>query len=175
MRLIILHGPPGSGKLTVAKALSKELGYNIMHNHLSVDLALAVYPEFGHGDFFEFVDSLRLMSIRKACENGQKGLIVTQCFDQLLDVESLNLWLEVIAEFKGEVIPVYLDVPVTELKKRVLDESRQGTNKLQCPVKLVEALKANLFGPIVSPVSHIIQSANLTVIETTKKIQSALG
>ena len=62
MKLIILHGPPASGKLTLAKLLKDELGYNILHNHLTVDIALEVYSEFGKDDFYEFVDLFQIFA-----------------------------------------------------------------------------------------------------------------
>ena len=56
MKLIIIHGAPASGKLTIAKGLAETWGFSVMHNHLTIDLAMTVYPRFGVGDFFEFID-----------------------------------------------------------------------------------------------------------------------
>jgi cytidylate kinase len=39
MRLIFLHGPAASGKLTVARAIAARTGLPVFHNHLAVDAA----------------------------------------------------------------------------------------------------------------------------------------
>jgi hypothetical protein len=114
------------------------------------------------------------MSIKKACENAQKGLIVTQCFDVELDIAPFNQWLNVLSEFGGDVAPIYLDVSVPELKKRVTNESRLGTNKVQCPLMLDEVINKYKFGPIPHPDTFIIKSENLTVSETTQQIKHAI-
>lgn len=44
MRLVFIHGPAASGKLTVAKELAALTGYPLFHNHLIVDALLAVFP-----------------------------------------------------------------------------------------------------------------------------------
>jgi len=101
MKLVILHGPPASGKLTLANRLKSELGYNVLHNHLTVDLALEVYSGFGDGDFYDFVDKLRTQVIEKACQNKVEGLIVTFCFDSAADMTVVEKW-ESIVSLYGE-------------------------------------------------------------------------
>lgn len=146
--MIILHGPPASGKLTLANRLKDELGYNILHNHLTVDIALEVYAEFGEGDFYDFVDRLRTLAIEKACQNKIEGLIVTLCFDEMLDIEIVERWESIVANYNGEVLPIYLKVSAEVLADRVKGSSRIGTKKLQCPKELKKVLLENKFGVI---------------------------
>ena len=39
MKLIFLHGPPASGKFTIARALQASHGVLNFHNHLTIDVA----------------------------------------------------------------------------------------------------------------------------------------
>src|SRR5882757_2209897 len=34
MNVLLLYGPPATGKLTIAKELEKRTGYKLLHNHL---------------------------------------------------------------------------------------------------------------------------------------------
>jgi len=43
MQLLVLHGAPGAGKLTVAKELRALTGYRLFHNHLTFDLVASVF------------------------------------------------------------------------------------------------------------------------------------
>jgi len=44
MRLVYLYGPPGVGKLTVARELVALTGLKLLHNHLTVNLVKMKLP-----------------------------------------------------------------------------------------------------------------------------------
>ena len=50
MKLVLIHGAPAVGKLSVARELAKLTGFRLFHNHLTVDLVSAVFP-FGSQPF----------------------------------------------------------------------------------------------------------------------------
>src|ERR1700745_147239 len=76
MKLIFISGLPGVGKLTVAKELSALTGYKLFHNHLVVDLRLAVFP-FGSPQFVELRESIWLSVFDQASRVRLPGLIFT--------------------------------------------------------------------------------------------------
>jgi len=174
MKLIILHGPPASGKLTLANRLKAELGYNVLHNHLTVDLALEVYTSFGEGDFFDFVDMLRTQVIEKACQNNVQGLIVTFCFETGVDMAVVKQWESIISQYGGQILPIYLNVSPEVLAQRVELPSRFGTKKLQCRHKLKTVLSASEFGVIPNSNTISIDTSDLCVESSISRIL-ALG
>ena len=46
MKLIIIHGAPAAGKLTIANELGRLTGFKVFHNHLSIDCVKPVF-DFG--------------------------------------------------------------------------------------------------------------------------------
>lgn len=44
MRLVLLYGPPGVGKLSVGQELADMTGFKLFYNHLSSNLVSAVFP-----------------------------------------------------------------------------------------------------------------------------------
>ena len=174
MELIVVHGPPASGKFTIAQTLSQKLGYKLLHNHLTVDLALQVYPEFGGDDFFQFVDSLRSQCIQKACENQQKGLILTLCYDTKMDPPLIQHWQNIVQQYQGKLVPIYLDVPEAELQKRVVADSRKGGNKLQCQQQLQQVLNTYSYGPTQQPKAHIFATGDLSTEQSVALIMQRL-
>jgi len=65
MKLIIIHGPPAAGKLTVANALSLRTYFKVFHNHLTIDCTEPVF-EFGTDAFWEINLRLRVEVIAEA-------------------------------------------------------------------------------------------------------------
>lgn len=175
MKLLIIHGPPASGKLTLAKALAARLNYGILHNHLTVDLALQVYPEFGGADFFEFIDGIRTACIQKACDNQLDGLILTLCYDKILDRACVKKWVAIVETSGGEVMPIYLKASLSALKIRAANSSRIGTNKINTTTQLESTLAQYNFGAIEYPPAYAIDTDTLDPQESANAIIRAIG
>jgi len=76
MVLVFLHGLPGAGKLTVGRSLHTLNGYPLFHNHLTVDLAAAVF-EFGTEPFVALRDHIWIEVFERAASAGIPGLLFT--------------------------------------------------------------------------------------------------
>ena len=76
MKLIAIYGPPGVGKLAVAKELSKVTGYRVFHNHLTVDMVGAVF-EHGSPVYKRLVRKYRTELLAEAAKSGVAGVIFT--------------------------------------------------------------------------------------------------
>ena len=71
--LVAIYGPPGVGRLTVAKELNKLTNLPLFHNHLSRDLVKSVFTEI---NALGFIDKIRLDFFDFAAKNNC-GLIFT--------------------------------------------------------------------------------------------------
>lgn len=145
MNLIFIYGPPASGKLTIAEELVKQTGYRLCHNHLTMDLAREIYPEFNELRF-NLVDKLRLDVFEYAAQHGT-NLISTVVYGGGEDDEKFVA--DVVSAIKnadGDVHFVELTAPDEVLLDRVDNESRQRFHKL----KDREVLKAKLEGKLLS-------------------------
>jgi 8-oxo-dGTP pyrophosphatase MutT (NUDIX family) len=76
VNLILLFGPPAVGKMTVGQELAELTGYRLLHNHMTIDLALAFF-DFGTPDFNRLVPDLRRTIVRAAAKSDLAGLIFT--------------------------------------------------------------------------------------------------
>ena len=69
MKLIVIHGPPAAGKLTIANAVSERTGFKVFHNHLTIDCTAPVF-EFGTEAFWDINGELRCNVIAAAARAG---------------------------------------------------------------------------------------------------------
>jgi tRNA uridine 5-carbamoylmethylation protein Kti12 len=60
MNFVMIYGPPGVGKLTVAMELSRLTGYKLFDNHVSIDWARTLF-EFADPAFWPIVNRVRLL------------------------------------------------------------------------------------------------------------------
>lgn len=56
--LVFIIGPPAVGKMTVGQALADRTGMKLMHNHVSIEVALG-YFDFGTPGFNAISGSVR--------------------------------------------------------------------------------------------------------------------
>ncbi len=81
MRMVILFGLPGVGKLTIAKELARLGSYRVFHNHLVFDAVEALFP-FGSPAFIELRERLWLELLSRAVSERIGNVVFTIARDQ---------------------------------------------------------------------------------------------
>ena len=100
MKLVVIYGPPATGKLTVAKELSNLIKFKIFPNHLTIELLNSLF-KFGTESYIQFNDKLRLMMFEEASRQKINGIIFTYCYGYPLD----HKWIKkLIKTFEGKGI-----------------------------------------------------------------------
>ncbi len=129
MNVLFIYGAPATGKLTIAKEVAKRSNHRLFHNHLTIDLAKEIYPDFD-SQSYELASRLRLVTIEYAAEHDT-DLIFTFVFeDSPIDIEFVKKVVETVANKGGHVYFVELYAPIEVLVSRVANESRKVVGKL---------------------------------------------
>jgi hypothetical protein len=130
MDLIYLHGPPASGKLTIARELEARIGCGVFHNHLTIELVKPFFA-FDTEPFWRMVLDMRLTALRLAAENGARLVTYTSCYSHPTDLPFFERIEGVIAASGGTIQPVYLQSSVPELERRIANPDRVALRKLR--------------------------------------------
>lgn len=128
MMLVFLHGMPGVGKLTVGEELARRTGYRLFHNHLTVDLAAAVF-EFGSPGFIDLREHIWLEVFRRAAEE-EVPLVFTFAAERTVDAAFVARARDLVERAGGEVAFVELRCDPDELARRVESPGRRRYGKL---------------------------------------------
>ena len=175
MKLIVLHGMPGVGKLTVATELEKLTGFRLFHNHLTVDLVLSLF-EFGSQPFVELRERVWLDTFALACEAKLEGMIFTFAFEKTVREEFLPNVVKLVESHGGEVVFVNLYCDSAELERRLTDPAREKFGKLTS-LELFRQLNSNgtFDTPGNIPNRLTVDTTSITPIETAKRIATELN
>ncbi len=151
MKLLFLHGPPAVGKLTIAREIAALTGWRLFHNHLTVNLALAVY-DFGTPGFIALREQIWLLTFRRALADKFPGLIFTFNPENSVPQSFIDTLFAEVAAAGGEVIPVALTAPEAEIERRMGDDSRVQNGKLTNLALYRQLRAAGVFAtPIIPP------------------------
>jgi hypothetical protein len=131
MKLIIIHGPPAAGKLTVANALSSRTGFKVFHNHLTIDCTAPVF-EFGTPGFWDINVRLRCEIIAEAAPRGV-DVIHPFCYGFAIDDDYFRQLVSAATDNGGEAHVVFMNCRDEVRKQRITDESRARMRKLIDP------------------------------------------
>ena len=129
MWLLFLHGPPASGKLTIARELKTLTGFRLFHNHLAVDLLESVF-EFGSPPFVDLREQLWLSVFRQAARTDV-SLIFTFAPERTVRPEFPHAAESTVRSESGRVLFVALRCPESELERRLPESSRSAFGKLR--------------------------------------------
>ncbi len=161
MRLVFIYGPPGVGKLTVARALARITGYKVYHNHLAIESVLPIF-DFGTKEFNELVDKYRLDMIRTAARSSLPGMIMTLGYVAGVDDKYLEIINGYLSKYNGEMFAVRLFCSRDELYRRIKGKSRREYSKIRSSEKLKTLMSRCDFSGTV----HICRNIS---INNTKK------
>lgn len=167
MKLIFIHGMPAVGKLTVATELAKLTGFNLFHNHYSVDLVKSVFP-WGTKEFSELNRKIRLDMFEAAAKNNINGIIFTFCFRPNKNDEFIKNVIDTVKRHGGEVNFIYLKCDTDELYRRVEHENRKKYKKITSVTEIKEHI--NMWGEIPFTKNLVIDNTNLSPEKTAKLI-----
>lgn len=138
MRLVVLYGPPGVGKLTVGNVLAALTGFKLFHNHLTVNLVTSVFPPMT--DAWNRLAAQIRVDVFSEAAREHVDLILTRApraADQA-EVDRIRAIIEPVRLAGGAVLFVQLTCDHEELIRRMQSESRQAMSKLTDPNVLVD-------------------------------------
>ena len=128
VRLVFVYGPPAVGKLTVAIELSKQTGFKLYHNHVSIDFVKSIF-QFGTPPFRRLVDRYRREMLEEAARE-HVDTIFTFVYGKGDDDEFVRDIVRRVESHNGKVLFVRLYCGREELARRVAIKSRKKQGKL---------------------------------------------
>lgn len=143
MNLIFLYGPPATGKLTIARELSRLLEYPVFHNHLTRDLVQSLYPG-KVGEHYDLVETLR-RNVFEYCAQHDTSLIFTYVYGGLEEDAAIAKMIQPVKENGGTVCFVELTAPHEVILERVTNESRRQHRKIVDREKMASLLRDTVY------------------------------
>jgi hypothetical protein len=174
VKLIFIWGAAASGKLTVARELSKLTGIAVFHNHLVVDALLEKY-EFGDPEFVRLREAMWMTVFDTAARAGQ-SLIFTFAPEATVQPDFAQRVAKVIEEAGGEVKFARLVVSPEDQERRIANDSRKEFRKLTS-VELLRELRPSFAAcEAEMPPADLVVDAELDDPETaSRRIAAAFG
>ena len=172
MKLIIIHGPPAVGKLTVGTEIARRTGFKLFHNHLSIDYVKSVF-EFGSPLFWRVIEGVRFPIIAEAALQNI-DLIHTFCYGFGVDDEHFARLISSAEDNGGEVHIVLLTCDDDKRRERIANESRVRLGKLTNPDS-VGRTEIDLTSPYPGRETLILDTTRTSVEETAEKIIDHFG
>ena len=159
MKLLLIYGPPASGKLTIANEIAKQTNFVVLHNHKTLDLYKEVM-EFGTKEFWKKVTDLRFDLAEEAAKNN-RNIIMTLCYEPGDEHYVLKL-KNIVKKYNSQLFFVRLVCDKEELKKRVVGESRKSHGKIKTVEEIEGSLKRHDY-------YQTIDEDNSVIIDNTNK------
>jgi len=173
MKLVLIHGAPAVGKLTVARELARLTGFGLFHNHLTVDLVGSLFS-FGSEPFIVLREQIWLAAFAEAARH-QVSLIFTFNPERTVRERFIQDAINVVESAGGKIIFVELTCDEEQLEQRLGDASRKEFGKL-ASVEQYRSLKAaGAFQFPKLPVGLSLDTTNQSPVDTARSISEYVG
>ncbi|MCR9260397.1 MAG: hypothetical protein NXH95_11785 [Pseudomonadaceae bacterium] len=164
--LVLIVGPPAVGKMTVGQAFSEATAFPLLHNHMSIELALKFF-DFGAPGFDDLNNTLKNTIVQSVARSELAGLIMTWvwAFDLEADAEAVSdlagRWRQMTG---SEVLVVELSADEAVKKQRNVDPQRLAAKPSKADVVASEARRRhhethhqlNSGGTLPLPLPHLL-------------------
>lgn len=171
MQLIFIWGPAASGKLTVARELSRLTGLPVFHNHLVVD-ALLERLEFGEPEFVRLREAMWMAAFERAAASDQ-SMIFTFAPEATVEPGFAERVAHLVEEKRGSVKFVRLVISREEQERRIANDSRKEFKKLMSLDLLRELRPSFEACEAEMPAAHLVIDAELDEPETAARRAAA--
>jgi hypothetical protein len=128
MNLVFIYGPPGVGKLSVARELARATGYRLFDNHVSIACVETIF-DFGTRPFGKLVRLIRTAVFEEAAREGV-SLVFTFVYARPHDTPFVERVFELVEGAGGAVLPVRLFCAREELERRLPHPERARVGKM---------------------------------------------
>jgi len=171
MNLIVLHGPPATGKHTVGRRLARATGYPLFHNHLVVDALLAVFA-FGSAPFVALREKFWRDVFLRAARRRMPGLIFTFTPEATVRPEFVRWLFRSLPRLGVRVISVELTAGGREIRRRLGAAGRRRFGKLTDPALYGRLRRAGAFAsPRIPRRDLVVDTGRLTPAQAARRIR----
>jgi tRNA uridine 5-carbamoylmethylation protein Kti12 len=184
MKLVIIYGPPATGKLTLAKEIAKKTDFRVFDNHHMMDylapLVLKDKAPFGtplFKQFWKLYRDVRIKIIDSAFKfNDISGMIITEAYNGKKGF--ITNMIKTVKKNNAQVYLIKLRCDIKELEKRVYGDSRKKHGKIKHKKGLYGWFKkyeksADLVYPYKNTL--ILDNTHLSVNQSANKILEFIG
>lgn len=175
MKFVMVYGPSGIGKESVARELAKRNGWHLFPQHLAFDIACAVVG-FGNNGFEKYQRKICLDAFRALIERNVSGIVFTFCYVYPASNYFIDGLFELLNELGIEADFVRLSCDFDEHVRRVSSEKRKNTNKIQTKEYLEDYLSRFDFSVDISGVKTFhLNSTELSIQESAIEIERRIA
>jgi RNase adaptor protein for sRNA GlmZ degradation len=175
MKLVFIYGPPGAGKLTVAKEIRRATAFKLFDNHVSINCVESVF-DFGTEPFGRLVGRIRLDIIEEAARQKIEGVVFTFVYAHPQDAPFVEEVCGAVERHGGEVCLVRLTCDKNSLESRVPDAERARQRKVSTLELLHEIMgRYDIFSPVQGRESLEIDNTDLSPGEAASRVVEHYG
>ena len=174
VRIVVLCGLPGVGKLTIAGELARTHGYRVFHNHLVFDAVEALFP-FGSPAFVELRERLWVELLCRAVQEQVGDVIFTIARDRGLDATFLVRLVPALSRLGAEVHCMELSCSDAVLEQRVASVERSRFGKVCSAERFRELRSAGAFPRFSMPPGTVaIDTSGLSVSQAAASVAATI-
>jgi hypothetical protein len=154
MRIVVLCGLPGVGKLTIARGLARLRGYRVFHNHLVFDAVEALFA-FGSPAFIELRERLWLDLLVRAVRERVGDVVFTIARDRSSRADFLVELVTALSAAGARTSCIELTCGMSELETRLASADRARFGKISSVERFRELHAAGAFPRFAMPAGTI--------------------